>query len=232
MIDVNKHRFYLVQLLKEIYADRELAMSLGFKGGTALMFFYGLPRFSVDLDFDLLKPESEEKVFHKLRGLIKKYGEIWDEANKFYSLLLVLDYGLNERKMKIEVSKRSFGSSYEVKNLLGINVRVMQVQDMFANKLCALLDRQAITNRDIFDLWFLMKKQTPINRHIVENRTSKELPEYLDKCIEQLEKRRNIKILDGLGELIEDESFKKESDKLLPDTIEMLRFYKRYPIVL
>lgn len=232
MIDVNKHRFYLVQLLKEVYADRELAVSLGFKGGTALMFFYGLPRFSVDLDFDLLKPESEEKVFDKLRGLIKKYGEVWDEANKFYSLLLVLDYGLNERKMKIEVSKRSYGSSYEVKNLLGINVQVMQVQDMFANKLCALLDRQTITNRDIFDIWFLMKRKSPINRHIVESRTSQELPEYLDKCIEELEKRKNIKILDGFGELIEDEALKKASGSMLPETIEMLRFYRQYPIEL
>lgn len=230
MIDLNKHRFYLVQLLKEVYADKELAISLGFKGGTALMFFYGLPRFSVDLDFDLLKPENEEKVYQKLHGLIKKYGEVWDEANKFYSLLLVLDYGLNERKMKIEVSKRSFGSSYEVKSLLGINVQVMQVQDMFANKLCALLDRQAITNRDIFDIWFLMKRQTPVNPHIVENRTGQQLPDYLDNCIGQLEIRKNIKILDGLGELIDDETLKKASGNLLPETIELLRFYRQYPI--
>jgi hypothetical protein len=46
MIDNNKHRYYLVQILKDIYSDRELANSLGFKGGTALMFFYDLPRFS------------------------------------------------------------------------------------------------------------------------------------------------------------------------------------------
>lgn len=31
---------------------------LGFKGGTAALLFYGLPRLSVDLDFDLIKPEA------------------------------------------------------------------------------------------------------------------------------------------------------------------------------
>jgi len=46
MVDINKHKFFLIRILKDIYADIELANSLGFKGGTALLFFYGLPRFS------------------------------------------------------------------------------------------------------------------------------------------------------------------------------------------
>ena len=54
MVDINKHKFFLFQILKEIYEDKELSGILGFKGGTALMFFYDLPRFSVDLDFNLL----------------------------------------------------------------------------------------------------------------------------------------------------------------------------------
>jgi hypothetical protein len=46
MIDQNRHRFLMVQILKDIYSDLDLSSNLGFKGGTALMFFYGLPRFS------------------------------------------------------------------------------------------------------------------------------------------------------------------------------------------
>jgi len=42
MIDINKHKYFLVQILKGIYSDIELANCLGFKGGTALMFFYDL----------------------------------------------------------------------------------------------------------------------------------------------------------------------------------------------
>jgi hypothetical protein len=46
MMDVNRHKFFLVQILKDIYSDIELANWLGFKGGTSLMFFYDLPRLS------------------------------------------------------------------------------------------------------------------------------------------------------------------------------------------
>ena len=55
-MDINKHKFYMLQILKDIFSDADLADCLGFKGGTALMLFYGLPRFSVDLDFTLLDP--------------------------------------------------------------------------------------------------------------------------------------------------------------------------------
>ncbi len=40
MIEINKHKIFLVRILKDIYSDIDLANSLGFKGGTALMFFY------------------------------------------------------------------------------------------------------------------------------------------------------------------------------------------------
>ncbi len=49
-MDLNKHKMYMLRILKDIYTDSELNNLLGFKGGTALMFLYDLPRFSVDLD--------------------------------------------------------------------------------------------------------------------------------------------------------------------------------------
>jgi hypothetical protein len=65
MIDINRHRYYLVRILKDIYTDITLGNFLGFNGGTALMFFYELPRFSVNLDFNLLAQSEEEFVFKK-----------------------------------------------------------------------------------------------------------------------------------------------------------------------
>jgi hypothetical protein len=47
MVDINRHKFLLVQILKDIYTDIELSNWLGFKGGSALMFFYDLPRFLI-----------------------------------------------------------------------------------------------------------------------------------------------------------------------------------------
>ncbi len=46
----------------------------------------------------------------------------------------------------------------------------MNEQNMFAHKLCAMLDRSSLTPHDIFDSWFFMQKQTPINRSVIEKR--------------------------------------------------------------
>jgi len=200
MVDLNRHRFFLVQILKDIYSDLELSSFLGFKGGTALMFFYDLPRFSIDLDFNLLNIEKEDIAYNKVRYILLKYGKIFDEAKKFYGPLIVLDYGVNERKLKVEISNREFENRYEIKNLLGINVKVMVQEDMFAHKLCELLDRNAVANRDIFDCWFFMQRQTPINKNIVESRMKTSLDQYIEACIQLLEGMSDKGLLQGIFE--------------------------------
>lgn len=231
MANINKHKFFLMQILKDIYSDIELANSLGFKGGTALMFFYDLPRFSVDLDFNLLDLTKEKTVYEKVRRILLKYGKIFDEALKFYGPIIVLDYGVGERKLKVEISNRQWKNQYERKNLLGINMEVMVAPDMFAHKLCALLDWGELTNRDIFDSWFFMQKQMPINKEIVETRMEMSLADYIQKCINHLEKMSDRGILNGLGELMDEDMKKFVRTKLRTETISMLRFYKEFPIL-
>lgn len=231
MANINKHKFFLMQILKDIYSDIELANSLGFKGGTALMFFYDLPRFSVDLDFNLLDLTKEKTVYEKVRRILLKYGKIFDEALKFYGPIIVLDYGVGERKLKVEISNRQWKNQYERKNLLGINMEVMVAPDMFAHKLCALLDRGELTNRDIFDSWFFMQKQMPINKEIVETRMKMSLADYIQKCINHLEKMSDRGILNGLGELMDEDMKKFVRTKLRTETISLLRFYKEFPIL-
>lgn len=231
MLDINHHKFYLMQILKDIYSDLELANYLGFKGGTALMFFYDLPRFSVDLDFDLLDTNRSDVVYSKVRKIVLKHGRIIDEAKKFYGQLIVLDYGFEERKLKIEISNREFSNSYEIKNLLGLNVKVMTLSDMFAHKLCALLDRNRATNRDIFDIWFFLHHRTPLNKNIVELRMGVLLSAHIGNCIKHLENLKGSRILDGLGELMDTETKKFVRTKLLAETIEYLKFYEKFPIL-
>lgn len=231
MFDINRHKFFMVQILKDIYADIELANYLGFKGGTALMFFYDLPRFSIDLDFNVLDTEKEDFIYDRVRKILVKYGTIDDEAKKHFGILMVLNYGFGERKLKIEISNRLFDDHYEIKNLLGINMNVMVQADMFAHKICALLDRNSITNRDIFDSWFFMQKQSPINKSIVENRMKMSYEEYLQKCIEYLESIGDAGLLNGLGELMENDMKKFVRTSLRKDTITLLKFYKEFPIV-
>ena len=194
------------------------------------MFFYDLPRFSVDLDFNLLDKEQEDLVYMKVRNILLKYGSIYDEVKKFYGPIVVLNYGYGERKLKMEISNRAFENRYEIKNLLGINVKVMVQEDLFAHKLCALLDRSSITNRDIFDCWFFMEKRTPINKNIVESRMNMPMAQYIQQCIDFLESINNNGLLQGLGELMEDNIKKFVQNKLRSETIALLNFYKEFPI--
>lgn len=229
-MDLNKHKFYMLQILKDIFSDAELADCLGFKGGTALMFFYGLPRFSVDLDFNLLDPSKEKLVYEKVRGILLKYGTIHDEALKFFGSVFVLDYGQNERKLKVEISSRQYDNHYEIKNLLGIEMRVLVRSDMFAHKLCALLDRTEITGRDVFDCWFFLNSHTPVNANIVESRMGMPLQDYLQHCIETLEQVSDKTIMNGLGELTDGETKKFAKTKLRKEAISLLTFFKAFPI--
>ncbi len=231
MIDINKHRFYLFQILKQIYSDTEISGLLGFKGGTALMFFYDLPRFSVDLDFNLLDITKEDLVYEKVRTIILSHGTIHDEVRKFFGPILVLDYGMNERKLKVEISKRNFPDRYEIKSLMGQSIKVMVQEDLLAHKLCALLDRPSITNRDVFDIWFLLSRKTPVNPKIIETRMEKSLPDYLDQCISTIEKLKENKLLAGVGDILDEKTKNFVRNKLKDEVLEYLRFYQKYPIL-
>ena len=230
MLDRNRHKILLIQILKDIYSDIELATLLGFKGGTAMMFFYDLPRFSVDLDFNLMNADKQDVAFQKVRNILLKYGKISDEAQKFYGPLLVLNYGEGERNLKVEISNRVFSNRYEIKNFLGINMLVMVAPDMFAHKVCALLDRNMLTNRDIFDCWFFMQKRTPINTELVEVRMRMPYADYIQKCIDKLEAMSDRGLLQGLGELMDADVKTFVKTKLRNETITLFRFYKDYPI--
>jgi len=68
-LDYLKHKNIMLQILKDVYRMLLLPPYLGFKGGTAALLFYGLPRNSVDLDFDLLDETKEEEVFINFKRL-------------------------------------------------------------------------------------------------------------------------------------------------------------------
>lgn len=230
MIDINRHRLILVQLLKDIYSDNRLSGLLGFKGGSALMFFHDLPRFSVDLDFNLTDIAKEGLVYDIVRKIMIKYGTISDEAKKSHGPLLVLDYGAGERKLKVEISNRVFNDSYEIKNLLGINVKVMIPADMFAHKLCALLDRRSLAGRDIFDCWFFMKSRMPVNIEIIEGRMHIQFSQYIQNCIDRIETVRASSILQSIGDLVDENMKKFVRIKLHEETLTYLKFYKDFPV--
>ena len=204
MLNRNTHKAILLQILKEIYTDASVGPVLGLKGGTAAHFFYDLGRFSVDLDIDLLDEAKEDYVFEKVKKILREFGEIREEYKKQHTLFFMLSYDDKTQNIKVEINKRSFGSRYELKNYLGISMLVMVREDMFAHKLVAMLERAKTANRDIFDVWFFLKNNWPINEEIVQKRTGMSFKEYLKKCIEFTESHGRRKILNGMGELLDE----------------------------
>lgn len=228
-MNTSKHKYIMLQILKDIYTDRYLSQYLAFKGGTALMFFYDLGRFSVDLDFNLLDKEQQHKVYEKLLVIAKRYGTIKDMQEKYYGPIIVLDYGKGENNLKIEVSNREYDNHYEMKNLLGINIRVLELSDMFAHKLCALLDRKGMTGRDVYDCYFFLTHNVSINKGIVEERMQMPFREYANKCAEAIEKFSDKEIMANIGELLEEGRKSFVRTKLRQETATLLRFFAEFP---
>ncbi len=202
-LHIANHRTILLQILKDIYTDTTLGPILGFKGGTAVHFFYELGRFSVDLDFDLLDETRENYVFEKTERILKNFGSIKEHYKKRHTLLFILFYDDKSQNIKVEINRRSFGSRYELKNYLGISMLVMVKEDMFAHKLVAMMERGKVANRDIFDVWFFLKNNWSVNKEIVEKRTKIDFKEYLKKCIKFVESLSDRSILAGMGELLD-----------------------------
>ncbi len=50
------------------------------------IFFMGLSRFSVDLDFDLLDAQKEDTVFEKINDIVQEYGSVVEARKKRYSI--------------------------------------------------------------------------------------------------------------------------------------------------
>lgn len=221
-----KHKNVLIQILKDIYADSTIAPHLGFKGGTAALLFYGLDRFSVDLDFDLLSASQEDYVFEQVRGILSKYGTIKDAQKKRFNLLFLLSYDnkkTGDQNIKVEINRRSFGSKYQTKAYLGISMKVMVKEDMTAHKFCALPERLSRTSRDIYDVYFFLRHDWPINKEIITSRTGLAYKDFLQKCLDSLAKVPSRNILSGMGELLSAKQKDWARAKLLPETIFLLK---------
>jgi predicted nucleotidyltransferase component of viral defense system len=201
------HKSMLLRILKEIYSHHEIGPQLGFKGGTAAYLFYGLERFSVDLDFDLLSSDKVDLVFAEVKNILEKFGKVKTADNKRYSLLFILAYNdkeIDAQNIKLEINKRQFGSKYEIKTYLGISLKVMVREDMIANKLVALYERIGKTNRDVYDSWFFLSKGWAINSEIIEQRTAMTFRDFLVSTLQVVRELNDRQMLSGMGELLND----------------------------
>lgn len=227
IIDFSKHKVVLVEILKDIYNDPELRTALGFKGGSAAMLFYSLPRFSVDLDFDLLRPERKAEIMARLPGIISNYGTLREATEKRNTLFFLLSYSHGERVVKVEISKRVGISRYEQKSYLGISMLVVVPADMLAGKLSALLTRKKLAMRDVYDLWFFLKNMWVINEAVVLEKTGLPLQKSLDDAIKKVSLITKNQVLQGIGDLIDSKQKSWVKEKLIAETLFYLRLTRQ-----
>jgi predicted nucleotidyltransferase component of viral defense system len=203
MLYIPKHDQILKNILKDIYTDHNLQASLAFKGGTCLYMFYGLDRFSVDLDFNLTVGNFDED---RLNTIAEKHLKIIERTNKRNIWFWLGSYERAFQKVKLEVSKRDYPDRYINKDFYGLTIKVMDPSCMFAHKLCAISDRTKLQSRDLYDAHFMFSKDFDIDVDIIKIRTGKTVQEYFKDLIELIEKTITpSNVLDGLGELLTDQ---------------------------
>lgn len=208
MLNKERHQLIMGQILRDIYSDTSISPIIGFKGGTCAYFFYGLSRFSVDLDFDLFSTDeaTQKLVYEKIQGMLKKYGEVKDNYIKRNTIFFLLSYGDADHNIKVEVNVRilmpAIREHYEVKKYLGISMLVGTKDYLFASKLAALTTRSETAMRDIYDIWFFGTNHWDINAEVIKARTGRTPKEYMTDCIEIVEAVKDNEILRGLAELL------------------------------
>ena len=232
MLNKEKHQLVMGQILRDIYSDTSVSSLVGFKGGTCAYFFYGLTRFSIDLDFDLFSAEeaAQKLVYEKIGGMLGKYGEVKDRYIKQNTIFFLLSYGDADHNVKVEVSVRilmpDIRGHYEVKEYLGISMLAGKKEYLFASKLAALVSRRSLAMRDIYDIWFFAKNNWDIDAGVVKARTGKTVAEHMADCIPLIEAVKDNEILRGLAELLPGEKEKAwVRTHLRKETVFLLKNY-------
>lgn len=205
-LDITKHKIHLTNILLDVYKNSSLSSVLGFKGGTAAMLFYKLPRFSVDLDFDLVGgAKMTAGVTDRVTKLLSAKYAIKDRSAKFNTLFWVVSYGSGLARIKVEISTRDNPfNHYNLLPFYGVTVKTLDIGDMIAHKLVALTERKSIANRDLFDAHYFLGSAYAgdINYEIIKHRTGKNPKEFYGSLLNLVLNVHPKKILVGLGEVL------------------------------
>ena len=170
-------------VLSSLYAS--VSSELVFKGGTALLFFYGLNRFSEDLDFTVVKDVDLKKLCENVEqslayvGMPKRIGQKKDTAVSF-SFKVGAEGPLYDKEISrcfvdVEISKREIVEHFETKevrsiypDILPFTVCVMKQEEIVAEKIRAILKRNYA--RDVYDLHFLLRRGCIIDSSLVQKK--------------------------------------------------------------
>ena len=192
----NLTREYLQARILESLQSAGGMIPLAFQGGTALRFLYDLPRFSEDLDFALERPEDGfdlGKFLDKIqREFEKENYEVQLKMNitkvvqsgfvRFPGLLYEL--GLSGQRnqvlsIKLEVDTNPpAGAGLDtavVRRHVLLQLQHHDQASLLAGKLHALLQRDYVKGRDLYDLfWYLSNRRWPEPNLVLLNNALKQ----------------------------------------------------------
>ncbi len=211
MQDLIKQEQFELEVLDRLNTGR-LLNNLVFGGGTMLRLCFGLNRFSVDLDFWIIKDIDVDRLFKDLKERLSQLYTVKDAANKFYTLLLELKSKDYPRSLKIEIRKETKkikteqAIAYSRHANIQVFLRVVSLKEMMKAKMEAFLERKEI--RDLFDMEFLLKKGIDIDASTktlegilngIDSLTRKDYTVKLGSLLDEDERRyyinENFKIL-------------------------------------
>lgn len=172
-------------ILNSVYKDKS-GRNFFFMGGTAMRYFYNLPRFSEDLDFNasklsykdfedvvetavkqgIVKEGFAARISYKKRGDIFTAEVLFKDAVEKY---LISDKRGIDLMIKIEVNHPEWDLDTESRalSMYGYNfvAILMQKGNLLSEKVCALLGRKR--GRDIYDTLFMLRKKFPFNEDVL-----------------------------------------------------------------
>lgn len=134
---------------RDFLASLPTTAPLILKGGTALMFCYGLDRFSEDLDFDATAHTNTEGY---VRSFCSKNG--YSYFRKKYTdtvQRLTIHYG-GEKPLKVETSFRNQSLSFN-DSIIKNGIRTYPIDTLAQMKMTAFMSRDRI--RDLYDVSFI-----------------------------------------------------------------------------
>lgn len=172
--DSLQKQMMLLDLLREINRHPLLSKQFALKGGTAInLFWFQLPRLSVDIDLnyigspdrekmlkDRAKLEQEMKRLIQSRGISVENAPADEHAGAKWRLRapsasggnFTLEVDLNYI-MRIPVWDLELKNPYPLDEDYTFECRVVSIEELFAGKIKALLDRSAA--RDLYDVFKL-----------------------------------------------------------------------------
>ena len=204
-----QHEMFEIDVLEKMNSMKVLE-PLVFGGGSMLRLCHELNRYSVDLDFWLIKKISQKDYFEKIHKAFDKGYEITDSQTKHFTILFELRSAFYPKRLKIEIRREIRDCDFQEKIAFSkfstkqVVLKAHTLEQTMKNKIAAFSERGEI--RDCFDIEFLLRRGV-------------ELPYFNKKQLNKFEKK-----LKGFKEI----DFKVKLGSILENDIREYYFINRF----